>query len=115
MLVYVKDEDAGKNYIVTLTPGTGDNLLPEDVEEGYAGYINCAVDEFVGHAEDDCGFISGDSDVYMCSEKEMERIRNGNMKYIMEDVLSYLFFDHPQYDGLPSSMKYKIVDEALED
>lgn len=31
MLVYVKDKDAGKNYIVTLTPGTGDNLLPEDI------------------------------------------------------------------------------------
>lgn len=51
----------------------------------------------------------------MCSEKEMEHINNGNMKYIMEDVLSYLFFDHPQYDGLPSSIKYKIVDETLED
>ena len=50
MLVYVKDEDADKNYIVTLTPGTGDNHLPEDVEEGNACYINCAVEEVVGHA-----------------------------------------------------------------
>lgn len=40
----------------------------------------------------------------------------GNLAtYIMEDVLSCLFFDHPQYDGLPSSIKYKIIDETLEE
>lgn len=29
MLVYVKDEDAGKNYIVTLTPGTAITFCPK--------------------------------------------------------------------------------------
>lgn len=69
MLVYVKDTPANESYIIMLQQGTGDNLLDEDIEEGYFGYINYYVDRFVGHYDDDCGFRSHDCGMYLCTEQ----------------------------------------------
>lgn len=107
MLVYVKDKDLSNGYVVTLQVGTGDNLLPEDIAEGYAGYINYNVDRFVGHYEDDCGFVADDSGMYLCTAEEMQHIYNGNLEYLLDSIVSYIF------NG--GNLTYSIMDKELEE
>ena len=115
MLVYVKNNNSHGSCFITLTPGTGDNLLPEDVADGYAGYINYYVDQFVGHDDDECGFEADDNGMYMCTKNEMKYVNNGNMKHFLKRILTYIFCDDPSLSSLPDYVEYKIIDEALED
>ena len=107
MLVYVKDKDLPSSYVVTLQVGTGDNLLPEDIDDGYAGYINYYVDRFVGHYEDDCGFVADDSGMYMCTSDDMKHIEGGNMKYLLDSIMDYIF------NG--SNISYVIMNKETEE
>ncbi len=44
MLIYTTDK-----HIITAVAGTGDNLLPEDIADGYIDYVMCGL----YHREDD--------------------------------------------------------------
>ena len=115
MLIYVKDTPANESYLITLQQGTGDNLLDEDIEEGYFGYINYYVDRVVGHYDDDCGFQSHDSGMYLYTEDEFRHVEQGNMKYLLDKIISYIFASDMTDIKLPDGVTYKVVDEGLEE
>ncbi len=55
--IYVPESN-DKGYIIYISEGTGDNLLDEDIEEGYVDYINYQIYMFDnGIEEDDGGMI----------------------------------------------------------
>ena len=115
MLVYVKNSVMDIGYIVSMQQGTGDNLLDEDIEEGYVGYINYYADRFVGHYDDDCGFKPLDAGMYLCTEEEFRHVKQGNMKYLLDKIIPYIFASDMTDTKLPDGVTYKVVDEELEE
>lgn len=56
--IYVSESNNEEGYIIYISEGTGDNLLDEDIEEGYVDYINYQIYMFDnGIEEDDGGMI----------------------------------------------------------
>ena len=98
-----------------LQQGTGDNLFDENIEDGYAGYVNYYVDRFAGHYGDDNGFHFHDSGIYLCTAEELRHIEQGNMEYMLDDIISHIFASGLRNSELPDGVTYKIVDKELEE
>ena len=82
ILLYVSSEEE----FLSLEFGTGDNLLPEDRDEGYVGYI-----EIYGYLFDGFEFVeSGNGGEYMFDEKDSKKygLEICNTIY---DVLCYIY------------------------
>lgn len=115
MLIYVKDSAENESYLIMLQQGTGDNLLDEDIEDGYVGYVNYYVDRFTGHYGDDDGFHFYDGGMYLCTQEEFRHIEQGNMEYLLDKIISYIFASDLRNIELPDGVTYKIVDKGLEE
>lgn len=77
---YIKD--AG--LIICANEGTGDNLLPEDVEEGYVDYVNYTTYEI-----DDDGITEADGGMVLLKEYVRDRYKE-DMDMIVDVVTDYL-------------------------
>lgn len=115
MLIYVKDSVVNESYLIMLQQGTGDNLLDEDIEDGYVGYVNYYVDRFTGHYGDDNGFHYYDGGMYLCTQEEFRHIEQGNMEYLLDKIIPYIFASGLRNIKLPDGVTYKIVDKELEE
>ena len=98
-----------------LQQGTGDNLFDENMEDGYAGYVNYYVDRFTGHYGDDNGFHFHDDGMYLCTAEEFRHVVQGNMECLLDDIISYIFASGLRNSELPDGVTYKIVDKELEE
>lgn len=115
MLIYVKDSVANESYLIMLQQGTGNNLFDEDIEDGYVGYVNYYVDKFTGHYGDDDGFHFYDSGMYLCTQEEFRHIEQGNMEYLLDKIIPYIFTSDLCNIELSDGVTYKIVDKELEE
>lgn len=115
MLIYVKDSVANESYFIMLQQGTGDNLLDKNIEDGYVGYVNYYVDRFTGHYGDDNGFRFYDCGIYRCTQEEFRHIEQGNMEYLLDEIIPYIFASGLRNIKLPDGVTYKIVDKGLEE
>jgi hypothetical protein len=115
MLIYVKDSVINESFLIMLQQGTGDNLSDEDIEYGYVGYVNYYIDRFTGHYGDDDGFHFYDGGMYLCTQEEFRHIEQGNMEYLLDKIISYIFAGCLRNSELPDGVTYKIVDKELEE
>ena len=115
MLIYVKDSVANESYLIMLQQGTGDNLLDEDIEDGYVWYVHYYVDRFPGHYGDDNVFHYYDGGMYLCTQEEFRHIEQGNMEYLLDEIIPYIFASGLRNIKLPDGVTYKIVDKEFEE
>lgn len=54
--------------VLSISIGSGDNLLQEDLDKGYVDYLDVSGSQYVGFSETDIGFKAGDGDMYMTKE-----------------------------------------------
>lgn len=108
MLIWTKNtENPEKQYCISVDTGI-DNLETKDFEEGFVGYLNYYVDEFVGHAESDCGFQEYDSGMYLFKENKLDDEGVPMVESMIPELLDYIFENE---DG---DMTYVILDKDLE-
>ena len=114
MLIYVKDSVANESYLIMLKQGTGDKLFGKDIKDGYVGYVNYYIVRFTGHYGDDNEFHFYDCGLYLCTQEEFRHIEQGNMEYLLDKIISYIFAGGLHNIELPDGVTYKIVDKELE-
>lgn len=73
-----------KNIFIKITEGTGDNLLKEDIENGYVDYINYEIIE-----ADEIEF--GSTDGGMLLRKKLLREEFSSLKELIPTVLAMAF------------------------
>lgn len=91
-------------YIISIDVGN-DNMDPEDYEAGFVGYLNWYADEFVGHAEQDCGFKSSDSGMFLYKEKDTDGTEP-DIEKLLPALLRDIFENEP--------VEYTIIDREAE-
>lgn len=57
IMIWAKDKSTG--YIYRITEGTGDNLLQEDIDDGYVDYIYYDYYASYEDIKDDCAYDGG--------------------------------------------------------
>lgn len=104
IFIMVHEQNCGALYF-KIAEGTGDNLLDEDIEEGYVDYIYyemselCVEDgEFTMHNDVDGGMVLCETMVADMSDED-----------IINAVLDMEFF---KADGTPLRPHYEIIEEV---
>ena len=80
-----------KELFVSIAEGTGDNLLPEDIEAGYADYINYEVLTAKELWEHDDGY----GGMIMYTELVQEKF------YELEECIPEVLYDAFEEDNIP--------------
>ena len=53
--------------------------------------------------------------MYLYTEDEFRHVEQGNMKYLLDKIISYIFASDMTDRKLPDGVTYKVVDEGLEE
>lgn len=109
MLIWAKNkENPEKQYCVSVDAGI-DNLEAKDFENGFVGYLDYYVDEFVGHATSNCGFQDYESGMYLFKENKLDDEGVPMVEAMIQELLDYIF----EYED--GDMTYVILDNLDND
>lgn len=82
VLVYIPEM---KEFLYA-SEGTGDNLLDEDIEQGYMDYVNINT-----YAFDNPGFIEKDGGQMMLTELFINKYGGDNGTQLIEDAIRFIY------------------------